>query len=56
MAKRPSPSPLVRTSIATTSATILWARIIEIASGREFTHNETRGQREIASWKYGVTL
>ena len=34
----------------------LWARIIEIVSGREFTHNETRGQREIASWKYGVTL
>ncbi|MFH1497600.1 MAG: altronate dehydratase family protein [Verrucomicrobiota bacterium] len=34
----------------------LWQRILAIASGREHTRNETRGHREIAIWKDGVTL
>ncbi len=34
----------------------LWQRILDIASGRELTRNETRGHREIAIWKDGVTL
>jgi len=34
----------------------LWSHILAIASGSEFTRNETRGHREIAIWKDGVTL
>jgi altronate hydrolase len=34
----------------------LWQRILAIASGTERTRNETRGHREIAIWKDGVTL
>jgi altronate hydrolase len=34
----------------------LFARILEVASGRELTNNEKHGYREIAIWKAGVTL
>lgn len=34
----------------------LWRQILAIASGVELTRNETRGHREIAIWKDGVTL
>lgn len=34
----------------------LWKHILAIASGEERTRNETRGHREIAIWKDGVTL
>ncbi len=34
----------------------LWQLVLDIASGRKLTRNETRGQREIAIWKDGVTL
>ena len=34
----------------------LWKHILAIASGAERTRNETRGHREIAIWKDGVTL
>lgn len=34
----------------------LWQRLLAIASGAERTRNETRGHREIAIWKDGVTL
>jgi len=34
----------------------LWKHILAIASGTERTRNETRGHREIAIWKDGVTL
>lgn len=34
----------------------LWRQILEVASGRLEAKNETRGQREIAIWKDGVTL
>lgn len=34
----------------------LWQDILDCASGRKRTRNETRGHREIAIWKDGVTL
>lgn len=34
----------------------LFARILDVASGRIRTNNETHGYREIAIWKEGVTL
>jgi altronate hydrolase len=34
----------------------LFARVLEVASGRELTNNEKHGYREIAIWKAGVTL
>jgi len=34
----------------------LWQQILDVASGRTRTRNETRGHREIAIWKDGVTL
>jgi altronate hydrolase len=34
----------------------LFARILDVASGRELTNNEKHGYREIAIWKAGVTL
>ncbi|MFL5540776.1 MAG: UxaA family hydrolase [Longimicrobiaceae bacterium] len=34
----------------------LFARVLEVASGRARTNNETHGYREIAIWKEGVTL
>ena len=34
----------------------LFARILDVASGRELTNNEKYGYREIAIWKAGVTL
>jgi altronate hydrolase len=34
----------------------LFARILDVASGREQTNNEKHGYREIAIWKAGVTL
>jgi altronate hydrolase len=39
-----------------TLADELWQRLLAIASGEERTRNETRGHREIAIWKDGVTL
>jgi altronate hydrolase len=49
-------------ALATETATIdeladqLLALLLEIASGRKRTRNETHGYREIAIWKDGVTL
>lgn len=37
-------------------ADALFARILDVASGRVRTNNETHGYREIAIWKEGVTL
>ena len=34
----------------------LWQQILDVASGRTRARNETRGHREIAIWKDGVTL
>jgi altronate hydrolase len=34
----------------------LFARVLDVASGRVRTNNETHGYREIAIWKEGVTL
>jgi altronate hydrolase len=34
----------------------LFARVLDVASGRERTNNERHGYREIAIWKEGVTL
>jgi altronate hydrolase len=34
----------------------LFAKILDVASGREQTNNEKNGYREIAIWKEGVTL
>jgi altronate hydrolase len=34
----------------------LFARVLDVASGRIRTNNETHGYREIAIWKEGVTL
>jgi altronate hydrolase len=34
----------------------LWQQILDVASGRTQARNETRGHREIAIWKDGVTL
>ncbi len=34
----------------------LWQQVLDVASGRAATRNETRGHREIAIWKDGVTL
>ena len=34
----------------------LWQQILDVASGRSRARNETRGHREIAIWKDGVTL
>ncbi|HET6231280.1 MAG TPA: altronate dehydratase family protein [Longimicrobiaceae bacterium] len=34
----------------------LFARVLDVASGRELTNNEKNGYREIAIWKEGVTL
>jgi altronate hydrolase len=34
----------------------LFALVLEVASGRVRTNNETHGYREIAIWKEGVTL
>jgi altronate hydrolase len=34
----------------------LFARILDVASGRELANNEKHGYREIAIWKDGVTL
>jgi len=34
----------------------LFAYLLEVASGRVRTNNETQGVREIAIWKEGVTL
>ncbi len=34
----------------------LFALILDVASGREYTNNERHGYREIAIWKEGVTL
>lgn len=34
----------------------LWRLVLDIASGRRLARNESRGQREIAIWKDGVTL
>jgi len=34
----------------------LWQLVLDVASGRQHTHNEVRGFREIAIWKDGVTL
>ena len=34
----------------------LWQQLLAIASGEKPTRNETRGHREIAIWKDGVTL
>ncbi|GAC1651264.1 MAG: altronate dehydratase family protein [Gemmatimonadaceae bacterium] len=34
----------------------LFSRVLDIASGRVLTNNETHGYREIAIWKEGVTL
>jgi len=34
----------------------LFARVLDVASGRVRTNNETQGYREIAIWKEGVTL
>jgi altronate hydrolase len=37
-------------------ADALFARILDVASGRERTNNEKHDYREIAIWKEGVTL
>src|SRR5690606_205019 len=37
-------------------ADALLTRILDVASGREFTNNERNGYREIAIWQEGVTL
>ena len=37
-------------------AEALWQQLLAIASGSALTRNETRGHREIAIWKDGVTL
>ena len=34
----------------------LFAYVLDVASGRRQTNNETQGYREIAIWKEGVTL
>jgi altronate hydrolase len=34
----------------------LFARVLDVASGRVLTNNEKHGYREIAIWKEGVTL
>jgi altronate hydrolase len=34
----------------------LFALVLDVASGRTRTRNETNGYREIAIWKDGVTL
>ncbi len=34
----------------------LWQQVLDVASGRTRARNETRGHREIAIWKDGVTL
>ena len=37
-------------------ADALFARVLDVASGRIRTNNELHGYREIAIWKEGVTL